>query len=237
MTTILAIESSTESASAALRLADGSILGCEWEQTLAGRQQMVLTIQAFLHKAGLSPAGIDRYVVGLGPGSFSGIRAAVAFASGCALPQGRPVEGIPSPDVIASAWLDGHRSLAVIGDARRNRLWTAIYREGGDGAPVVSRPLGLVNREDLPDVLAGVDLIVSPDAERLAVAIPACPAGVAWPPRVAHPAASTLLDLALRRLDQGRPLEAPTPVYMHPPVFVPPRFPAEQETGTASGAH
>lgn len=76
--------------------------------------------------ASLELDGIERIVVGTGPGSFAGIRAALAFAQGFAL--GRPCEvlGLPSPCAIA-AQLGGRGPLAVIGDARRGKLWIALF--------------------------------------------------------------------------------------------------------------
>lgn len=76
--------------------------------------------------ASLELDGVERIVVGTGPGSFAGIRAALAFAQGFAL--GRPCEvlGLPSPCAIA-AQLGGRGPLAVIGDARRGKLWIALF--------------------------------------------------------------------------------------------------------------
>ena len=76
--------------------------------------------------ASLELDGVERIVVGTGPGSFAGIRAALAFAQGFAL--GRPCEvlGLPSPCAIA-AQLGGKGPLAVIGDARRGKLWIALF--------------------------------------------------------------------------------------------------------------
>ena len=76
--------------------------------------------------ASLDLDGVERIVVGTGPGSFAGIRAALAFAQGFAL--GRPCEvlGLPSPCAIA-AQLGGRGPLAVIGDARRGKLWIALF--------------------------------------------------------------------------------------------------------------
>lgn len=76
--------------------------------------------------ASLELDGVERIVVGTGPGSFAGIRAALAFAQGFAL--GRPCEvlGLPSPCAIA-AQLGGRGPLAVIGDARRGKLWISLF--------------------------------------------------------------------------------------------------------------
>ena len=80
--------------------------------------------------------GVERIVVGTGPGSFAGIRAALAFAQGYAL--GRPCEvlGLPSPCAVSAQFYLSNRvrpyqisksNLAVVGDARRGKLWIALF--------------------------------------------------------------------------------------------------------------
>ncbi len=76
--------------------------------------------------ASLDLDGIKRIVVGTGPGSFAGIRAALAFAQGFALGRKCEVLGLPSPCAIA-AQRGGNGPLAVIGDARRGKLWIALF--------------------------------------------------------------------------------------------------------------
>ena len=83
--------------------------------------------------------GVDRIVGGTGPGSFAGIRSAIAFVQGYAL--GRPCEvlGLPSPCAVAAKVFSSqigtnHKAmgsvstrLAVVGDARCGKLWIALF--------------------------------------------------------------------------------------------------------------
>ena len=48
--------------------------------------------------------GVGRIVVGMGPGSFAGIRSALAFAQGYALGKTCEVLGLPSPCAIAGSY-------------------------------------------------------------------------------------------------------------------------------------
>ena len=66
--------------------------------------------------------GVGRIVVGTGPGSFAGIRSALAFAQGYALGKGCEVLGLPSACAIA-----GEERLAVVGDARQGKIWIALF--------------------------------------------------------------------------------------------------------------
>ena len=70
----------------------------------------------------LNLEGVERIVVGTGPGSFAGIRSALAFAQGYALGRKCEVLGLPS----ACALANGDK-LAVVGDARQGKAWIALF--------------------------------------------------------------------------------------------------------------
>jgi tRNA threonylcarbamoyladenosine biosynthesis protein TsaB len=53
-----------------------------------------------LRDAGIELAGLDRLAVGIGPGSFTGLRIAVSYAKGVALAKGLPLVGISSYDAL-----------------------------------------------------------------------------------------------------------------------------------------
>ena len=85
--------------------------------------------------AELDLAGAGRIVVGTGPGSFAGVRAAIAFATGWSVGSGCEVLGLPSPCAVAGA-ADSF-PLAVVGDARKGMRWLALFDGGESGAPEV----------------------------------------------------------------------------------------------------
>ena len=116
----------------------------------------------------LDVEGVGRIVVGTGPGSFAGIRSALAFAQGYALGSKCEVLGLPSPCAIAADYFAAAQSdnfpgpLAVVGDARRGKFWIALF----DGYRLVC-DVFQVDRELLPlRVPIGVK-VVSPDAARI----------------------------------------------------------------------
>ncbi len=57
-------------------------------------------IEALLGEAGLRLRDLDRIAVGLGPGSFTGVRIAVAYAKSLAYGSGVPLTGISSYDAL-----------------------------------------------------------------------------------------------------------------------------------------
>lgn len=101
---------------------------------------------------------IDRIVVGTGPGSFAGIRAALAFAQGYAIGSGCRVEGLPSPCAFAPA----EGPLAVVGDARRGMYWIALF----DGPRFVCDIFQAEAEKLHLRVPVGVK-VVTPDAARI----------------------------------------------------------------------
>ena len=110
----------------------------------------------------LSMEGVERIVVGIGPGSFAGIRSAIAFARGYAL--GRPCEvlGLPSPCAIA-AQLGGEGRLAVVGDARRGKLWVALF----DGLDLLGGKVSLCDACALREAVPEGCRATTPDGARI----------------------------------------------------------------------
>jgi tRNA threonylcarbamoyladenosine biosynthesis protein TsaB len=88
--------------------------------------------------------------VGLGPGSFTGLRIGIATARGLGASLGLPVNGVCTLDAIARGMgeteADGDR-LAVL-DARRGEVFAALYTEQGGSIwePLVCRPEQLEER-------------------------------------------------------------------------------------------
>jgi tRNA threonylcarbamoyladenosine biosynthesis protein TsaB len=88
--------------------------------------------------------------VGLGPGSFTGLRIAIATARGLSVSLGLPAVGVCTLDAIGrgigEAGATGER-LAVL-DARRGEVFAALYSERGERVwePLVCRPEELEQR-------------------------------------------------------------------------------------------
>ena len=108
----------------------------------------------------LDLADADRILVGTGPGSFAGIRSAIAFAQGYALGKGGQVEvlGIPSPAALAGEGV----AQAVVGDARQGKFWLALF----DGFRLVA-PIFQVEALDLEKRVPRNMTVVSPDDARI----------------------------------------------------------------------
>ena len=116
--------------------------------------------------------GVERIVVGTGPGSFAGIRSALAFAQGYALATHCEVLGLPSACAIAAQVYSSFEHsehanirtfpLAVVGDARQGKFWIALF-DGMD----LEKDVFQVNQDELPGAIPVDYRVVTPDAKRL----------------------------------------------------------------------
>lgn len=105
-------------------------------------ERLPLMVRAVLEDAGCVPAAIDRVAVTTGPGGFTGVRTAVAFARGFAVVHGVPVIGISTFAAIAastrmSAGDHGaadHSPVAVALDDGRGNI--ALQCFAHDGTPL-----------------------------------------------------------------------------------------------------
>ena len=92
-------------------------------------------IEEALRQSGIEREQIDRLAVGLGPGSYMGIRAAIALAQGWQLGAGTPAQGLSSAQAVAaqaqSEGLTGR--IAVLIDAQRGEFYLAIYELNSGG--------------------------------------------------------------------------------------------------------
>lgn len=93
---------------------------------------LIPKIKGLLDKAGVSIEEVDGFIVGLGPGSFTGLRIGVSAVKGFGIAMKKPCIGIPSIDCIAMN-ADGKSALVVpIIDAKRNQVYCGIYKKEKD---------------------------------------------------------------------------------------------------------
>ncbi|WP_287408806.1 tRNA (adenosine(37)-N6)-threonylcarbamoyltransferase complex dimerization subunit type 1 TsaB [Oceanithermus sp.] len=98
-------------------------------------ETLIPDLEAFLAGVGLEPGRLELIVVGEGPGSYTGIRVAVATAMGLARGLGVPVVGASS---LAAAAARAHGRVRAAFEARNRQVYTALYRV--DGLPAEQDP-------------------------------------------------------------------------------------------------
>jgi tRNA threonylcarbamoyladenosine biosynthesis protein TsaB len=126
---IVAFDTATDVATSAL-VWDGEVLG-----ELASRPVSVLEdIDALLRRGGVRDSQLEGIVVGIGPGSFTGLRMGLATARVLAFSLDLPLAGVSTLEALAAG---APGSVPVI-DARRREVFALL-----DGEPVVLPPAEL----------------------------------------------------------------------------------------------
>ena len=87
-------------------------------------------VEEVFQTANLNPADIDRIAVCTGPGNFTGLRVALSFAKGLALPRDVPIIGINALEVTAQRLDPEAKSrVAVRQDIRRGEFFYGLYEK------------------------------------------------------------------------------------------------------------
>jgi tRNA threonylcarbamoyladenosine biosynthesis protein TsaB len=131
-----------------------------------GRPRHSTALLAGIERAAEAGGGwtaVDRIAVGLGPGSFVGIRIAIATARGLAASIGIPAIGVSTLDALGLALSEaagGERDALAVIDARRGQAFAALYSATGERrwAPFVAGPGDLASRLaelDMPPLTGG----------------------------------------------------------------------------------
>lgn len=219
MKTLVSIDRSTSRGSFAIVRDGETVAFKDFTETVPRSPEWFPALATELSAVGIDCAAVDAYAVGIGPGSFSGIRAVLAAVQGLALPFGTPVLGFLSSSAAAySAFRSGgRRRITVVGDARRGMLWVDSYDfSNPEGALAGAKPM-LVPYPDAPTALAqdGDRLFLSPDRDRVAAAL----AGFDNCGIAVEESIPTAADVALLCADFPEVARLdPTPAYLHPAV-------------------
>jgi tRNA threonylcarbamoyl adenosine modification protein YeaZ len=169
-----------------------------------------------LGRAHADRASVDRLVVGLGPGSYGGIRSAISLAQGWHLALGTPLSGLSSVATLAAAAHErGLRGVAsFVIDAQRGEFYRADY-DLAEAGPVEVGKLRIVPAAEISDLAGSGHLLIGSQPMKM------CPQLNVIPPSAG----------VLSRLVSANPLdlkpEQLEPIYLRETTFVkapPPRF-------------
>jgi tRNA threonylcarbamoyladenosine biosynthesis protein TsaB len=129
---IIAIESASTDPSVALAEADGTLIGLDgWIGTIGQGRELLPRLLALLEQQGRRLEETTAVAVGIGPGSFTGLRVGMSLAKGLALGTGAAIVGAPS----LAAWLAAEPD-AVAALARAG-AHDAFVLPRGVSAPVI----------------------------------------------------------------------------------------------------
>jgi tRNA threonylcarbamoyladenosine biosynthesis protein TsaB len=129
MTTLLAIETSTEMASVALHF-EGQLFFRELSGVQTHSQGVLPAVQDVLREAGINLKQCAAIAYGCGPGAFTGVRTACGIVQGLAFGAELPILPVVSLHAMAQAALDGevNADFVTVLDARMSEVYWAHYR-------------------------------------------------------------------------------------------------------------
>lgn len=226
---ILAMDLSSEEGSVALLDDDHLREQVIWSARGNAGQHLFEIVPQLLNRHGWAPGRIELIALGRGPGSYTGLRMAISYAQGLAIPRmdfekhsGISVYALKSSEALALEILESASRqatrVAIVGDARRGVLWIHTYRKGSGGLPIewvgeATRPA-----EELAQALVAPCVVASPDWSRIAKHAIACPPDIQWIVGDRFPRAAFVGRLGYLRFLSGQASEPVRPLYTHPAV-------------------
>ncbi|MBR6759425.1 MAG: tRNA (adenosine(37)-N6)-threonylcarbamoyltransferase complex dimerization subunit type 1 TsaB [Alistipes sp.] len=144
MSLILCIETGTDVCSVGLAR-NGEIVSLrESDEGRDHAKKVAVFVDELLHETGVSPDELDAVAVGMGPGSYTGLRIGVSFAKGLCYGLNIPLVAVGSLDALAEVaredyeagillvegWSDAY--LVPMIDARRMEVYTRVFNAAGE---------------------------------------------------------------------------------------------------------
>lgn len=131
---LLSIDTSTDYLSVAVTDGAKVIARIHKKAPRSHSSLLMPTIAGALLRARTGLKKIDGFCIGVGPGSFTGLRIGVATVKGLAIVTGKPIVAVPTFDAIA---MNAKRLPGVICpvlDARKAKVYASLYRSDGKGS-------------------------------------------------------------------------------------------------------
>lgn len=143
MALILCIETGTDICSVGIAR-DGELLSLrESDQGRDHAKKVALFVDELLHETGLQPDELDAVAVGMGPGSYTGLRIGVSFAKGICYGLQKPLIAIGSLDALVAVAQEDYEAgildvehweaatLCPMVDARRMEVYARPFDSAG----------------------------------------------------------------------------------------------------------
>ncbi len=200
---IIAIESASTDLSVALHDASGVIGATSWTSARRQSAELLPRLLDLLDEHGRGIDDARGVAVGTGPGSFTGLRVAMALAKGLALARRVPIVGVPS----LGAWLEAEPDTEA-----------AVARAGARDAYLLARgedSARIVDRDDLDGLLGGRRIVASSEL------VDAFGLAAATSPSRAAAAVARIAQDRLAGSAEGDDLNRLEPIYLRGPRGVP----------------
>ncbi len=149
---ILALDSSGLVASVALLEEDTLIAEYTVNYKKTHSQTLLPMLDEIVRMTDTDLHTIDAIAIAKGPGSFTGLRIGSATVKGLGLALDKPIIGVPTIEGLAMNLYGTDALICPLMDARRNQVYTGIYRFQGGKMQIVKEqiPLGI---EEIVEIL------------------------------------------------------------------------------------
>ncbi|MEH7381984.1 tRNA (adenosine(37)-N6)-threonylcarbamoyltransferase complex dimerization subunit type 1 TsaB [Bacillus sp. JJ1533] len=161
------------------------------------------TIEQLMKECGIKPKDLEKIVVAMGPGSYTGVRIGVTIAKTLAWSLQIPLVGVSSLEVVAANGRYFNGYISPLFDARRGQVYTGLYQYEGetltcieeDKIILLSEWLEELKKKETPVLFNGNDVVIhkkqiETDLEQFAYVAPYTD----WNPRP-----SELAELGLKK--------------------------------------
>ena len=211
---LLAIEASSENISLAIKYR-GKII-CDFNRKIQfGASLLIQWLDKALKKNRLELKDLDAFVVGSGPGSFTGLRISFSLIKAFMLAMQKPAIMVGSFFSCAQSLKNNPQKLAVIADARRNLIYGVSFTAKGG----ILKKEGKVKLFSIEEFVKNKKehLFISYD-RHLREKVLAIEPGINFHPQDIYPSARYLLPEAELCYNKGKstPIEKLEPLYLHP---------------------
>jgi tRNA threonylcarbamoyladenosine biosynthesis protein TsaB len=200
----LALDTSTGRAAIGVAGRSGTVYTEMTDGSQKHGRDLIPSLAKVLARAGLTPREIEVFGVGLGPGSYTGLRVGVTAAKTLAYVTGAAIVGIDSLEAIAWNAPDAALCVSVIADAQRGDVYTAEFTRRAPGEPLACTRSSQIEPMAawLARLLPGT-LVMGPglDSPRIGEQVP--PELLVADSKLNYPEGARLVALAAREFTAG----------------------------------
>ena len=179
---------------------------------------LIPTIKRTLDVLGLSPRDIDYFAVGIGPGSFTGIRLGLSAIKGFSFALSKPMIGVPTLDILAMNASSSDRVIMPAIDAKRGLIYSCAYKyTNGKLAKIM--PYSLLTKEEFLRNIKPLSIIFGDALNLYRDEIRKHNGDVSFLDKDCwYPKAHNIITLALNRIKKGRLGDSfkVDPIYLYP---------------------
>ncbi|WP_010285561.1 tRNA (adenosine(37)-N6)-threonylcarbamoyltransferase complex dimerization subunit type 1 TsaB [Bacillus timonensis] len=126
------------------------------------------TIEKLMNECGIKPKELEKIVVAMGPGSYTGVRIGVTIAKTLAWSLQIPLVGVSSLEVVAANGRFFNGFISPLFDARRGQVYTGLYQFEGktlscveeDKIILLSDWLQELKKKETPVLFIGNDIVI-----------------------------------------------------------------------------